>query len=154
MDTRDREAGEHSDRRVADGEARGLITPNQARASLGLPPIEAHLVEYNSITDTLTFDGFKFSGELMRQFTATPCGQMFRIINRDDGVISVSTEYDPLAVAAPDLLATLIALRDDVQKLKWGQSYPGRNHALMDSVDAIIAQARGLTDAAPAHGKA
>lgn len=62
-------------------------------------------VSYNAVNDILTIDGFKFAGELMRTFTATPCGTIFRIIERKDGLITVSLERDPLAAAAPDLLA-------------------------------------------------
>jgi hypothetical protein len=50
-----------------------------------------------------------------------------------------------LIAAAPDMLEALKALRDDVAKLKWGQPYPGRNHALMDHVDVAIAKAEGRT---------
>lgn len=42
-----------------------------------------------------------------------------------------------------ELLEALTLLRDDVAKLKWGQTYPGRNHAIMDRVDALIAKAEG-----------
>lgn len=42
-----------------------------------------------------------------------------------------------------DLVAALRALRADISKLRWGQSYPGRNHALMDSVDVVLAKAAG-----------
>jgi hypothetical protein len=62
-------------------------------------------ISYDAANDILTVDGFKFAGELMRMFTITPCGTMFRIIERKDGTVTISTERDPLAAAAPDLLA-------------------------------------------------
>lgn len=48
-----------------------------------------------------------------------------------------------LIAAAPELLYALKSLRDDISRLGWGQPYPGRNHALMDRVDAAIAKAEG-----------
>jgi hypothetical protein len=53
---------------------------------------------------TLTIDGFKFSRELFRYLTASPCGISFRIVNRDNDVITISQEIDPVASAAPALL--------------------------------------------------
>lgn len=66
-----------------------------------------HEVSFDAAQDVLTFDGFKFSGELLRTLTATPCGIMFRIVARGDGGVTVSEERDPLAMAAPDMLALL-----------------------------------------------
>lgn len=66
-------------------------------------------VSYDAANDILTVDGFKFAGELLRTFTVTPCGTMFRIVERKDGVITVSLERDPIAAAASDMLAALKA---------------------------------------------
>lgn len=35
----------------------------------------------------------------------------------------------------------LIELKADVEKLRWGQSYPGRNHSLMDKIETAISGA-------------
>ena len=64
-------------------------------------------VGFDETADVLTMDGCKFSGEFLRMFTTTPCGTMFRIIERSGGLVTVSTERDPLAAAAPGLLDIL-----------------------------------------------
>lgn len=70
-------------------------------------------IRFDRATDILTFEGYQFAGELMRTFTETPCGRMFRIVKRENGAITVSQEEHPLAVAAPDMQAALL----NVQKL-------------------------------------
>lgn len=70
-------------------------------------PEHVHSVAYDRGDDVLTFDGYKFHGELLRQFTETPCGRMFRVVERRDHVITVSQQEHPLASTAPELLAAL-----------------------------------------------
>lgn len=41
------------------------------------------------------------------------------------------TEIRAALATHAELVFALAELRDDVTKLRWGQSYPGRNHALM-----------------------
>lgn len=70
-------------------------------------------VAYDAVSDILTIDGFIISGEFLRTLTATPCGTMFRIIERKDGVVTISSERDPLAAAAPDMLTMLRKTTDE-----------------------------------------
>ena len=97
-----------------------------------------HIVSYDSVADVLTFDGFKFSGELMRQFTETPCGVMFRVTQRDEA-ITVSQERHPLAAEAPAMLAQLIRDRDNFQSLS--TSDDDAFAAAVRRIDTLIAKA-------------
>lgn len=63
-------------------------------------------LSFDPISNVLTIDGFRISGEFLRQLTTSPCGIRFKVISRD-GVITIGTERDPLEAAAPDLLAEL-----------------------------------------------
>lgn len=48
---------------------------------------------------------------------------------------------DFLIAAAPALLASCAALKAEIDRLKWGQQFPGRPHAVMDAAEAAIAKA-------------
>jgi len=52
-------------------------------------------IEYDALTDTLTIEGVKYSGELFRQFAqAMPIGTPFRIVKRENGEVTVERLYD------------------------------------------------------------
>lgn len=63
---------------------------------------------YDPVSDILTIDGIKFAREFFKHFAASPLEISFRIINRTrDGAITIGMDRDPLAAAAPDMLAAL-----------------------------------------------
>lgn len=66
---------------------------------------------FDEATDVFTFGGIRICGELLRKLCVTPCGETLRVVDRDRGVFTVSVERDPLALAAPDMLATLKNVR-------------------------------------------
>lgn len=57
----------------------------------------------------------------------------------------VSEMWQAAAKQRDELLGLLTELKADVEKLGWGQAYPGRNHALMDRVDMATSKSE------PAH---
>jgi hypothetical protein len=109
----------------------------------------APTLSYDAASDVVTIDGFKFSRAFFSQITASPCGVRYRIISRNDGVITVGVERDPLEAAASNMLAALRRARgamesrpepsagrvsDELQRM-W--------RADLAAVDAAIAKAEG-----------
>ena len=76
---------------------------------------------YDHVTDVVTIDGFRFSRALLSQFTTSPIGVRFRVLSRKDGVVTVTTERDPLEAAAPEMLAAARHLLDCA--LAWHDSH-------------------------------
>lgn len=101
-----------------------------------------HSVTYDAVEDVLTFDGFKFSGELLRTFTATPCGTMFRITERSRGTLTVSQERHPLAAEAPALLALLKRYRVETP-------LGHQPHMIAGEADDLIARIEFFTNPVP-----
>lgn len=64
-------------------------------------------ISFDRDADVLTVNGYKIAIALLTALTASPCGVNFRIIERKDGVITVTQDRDPVAVAARDMLALL-----------------------------------------------
>lgn len=64
-------------------------------------------ISYDEMTRVVTIDGYKFSREVFSFITTTPPGIRIRIIERKDGVVTISQERDPLEAAAPAMLAAL-----------------------------------------------
>lgn len=116
---------------------------SEGRSGAGLQ----HRVSYDGMNDVLTFDGFRFSGGLMRTITETPCGVMFRVVNRKDGVVTFSEEIDPIARAAPDMLKALRDLLDCLDLAEKHDDLPlpfaGHGHDFIDKARAAIANAVG-----------
>lgn len=42
-----------------------------------------------------------------------------------------------------DLLSACVAMKAEIDSLRWGQPFPGRPHAVMDTAEAAIARATG-----------
>lgn len=85
-----------------------MSNPEQTQAAQ--EPIEAWF-SYDPEARIVTIDGIRYSRDLFQCFGATPCGTTLRIIQRGDGVITISLEIDPLAAAAPAMLAALRNVR-------------------------------------------
>lgn len=69
-------------------------------------------LSYDPVSEILTIDGIRFHRDLFRHVSASPCGISSRIIERKDGVVTITRDEDRLAVAAPDILAALKAMLD------------------------------------------
>jgi hypothetical protein len=67
------------------------------------------VISYDPDGRIVTIDGFRFTRELFSTITVSPPGIRFRIVSRENGVIALSQERDPLEIAAPDMLAALHA---------------------------------------------
>lgn len=100
-------------------------------------PIE---LSHDPATDVVTIDGYKFSGDLLRQMTASPLGVRFRIIERKDGCITVGTERDPVEATASDMLEALELLQ-------------GFDFRLDDSDHSKEIRRRAVTSIARAKGR-
>lgn len=63
----------------------------------------------------------------------------------DDDLIAISyiSQQRGASALTDDLIIILSELVEDVRKLQWGQRYPGRNHALMDKAEALLARVTG-----------
>ncbi len=46
--------------------------------------------------DVMTIEGIRYSGELFRSFGIAPIGALLRIVNRQDGVITVNRIAEPI----------------------------------------------------------
>ena len=52
-------------------------------------------ISYDAASDLLIIDGIRYSGELFRGFAHLELGTWFRIIDRDDGVITLNQPSRP-----------------------------------------------------------
>lgn len=86
-------------------------------------------ITYDEHTRVVTIDGHHFSRDLFSHITASPLGVRFRVIAREDGIITLSTETDPLA---QEVLAMLreASVRIDCP-------------VLIERIEALIARAAG-----------
>lgn len=100
-------------------------------------------VSYDPRYEVLTVDGFQFSREFFKQVCASPCGVTLRIINRFDGVINITTDRDPLAVAAPDMLTALQSAESTLENLQRGAIPAIPFPRLLRTIRAAITKATG-----------
>lgn len=101
------------------------------------------VINYNAATEEVTIDGFRFSREFFSHITASPCGITFRIIERNDGLITITQDRDPLAVAAPDMLTALQSAESTLENLQRGALPAIPFPRLVKTIRAAISKATG-----------
>jgi hypothetical protein len=69
-------------------------------------------VKYDPESDVVTVYDIRYSRELLRHIACSPPGVTFKIVQRRDGVVTISQERSPLEAAAPYMLAALYSAAD------------------------------------------